>query len=324
MVEILVVDDNQRAGRAFARLIQAETGLETVYTNSPEEAVNVAKANHLKVAVLDQRMPLKLGTDLFLELASIEPDLRGILFSGKVEADDLEEAMRNKFCDFVNKDKVAELSERVREHYFEALADIAKRRSENPIALSNYRSGFSLRGPRVHLELISITESPEDIWVEEDFRTFMKVDIGGTKREVNTTRRELEVVIEQESISKLSSNAEFKFEVMSKLQSTVEHSRRKNYKRRASHAIEKAAEETYTLESNPAAGNGSVRSRHLQAAPIYRRVKLLLRTQCDCCGSMKNEAVYALVPTGDLRTRQIDYLSNNTQAIFDTGTINGY
>jgi CheY-like chemotaxis protein len=321
MVEILVVDDNQRAGRAFARLIQAETGLETLYTNSPEEAISIAKANHLKVAVLDQRMPLKLGTDLFLELTAIEPDLRGILFSGKVEAKDLQEAMKNKFCEFVNKDSVAELSERVREHYFEALADIAKRRSESPVPLSDYRSGFSLRGPKVHLELVSITESPGDIWAEEDFRTLVKVDIGGTKREVNTTRREFEVVIEQESISKVSSNAEFKFEVMSKLQTAVEHSRRKNYKRRASQAIEKAAEATYTLESGT--GNSTVRSRHLQAAPIYRRVKLLLRTQCDCCGSMKYEAVYALVSTGDLHTRQIDYLSDNTQEIFDTGTVNG-
>ncbi|WP_310727534.1 response regulator [Streptomyces sp. N2A] len=324
MAEILVVDDNQKAGKAFARIIQAETGIETLYTNDPAVALEIAKSHPLKVAVLDQRMPLKSGTALFNDLKSIEPDLHGVLFSGKSNLSDLQDAMRNKFCDFINKNDAAQLPERVRTHYLEALADITERSSRNPVRLADYRRGLSWRGPRIRLELLSMKDAVGgDVTHEDEFRTIVKVDIGGTRRDLSTTRQEVETIIEEESLSKVSSNAEFKFELVSKLKAAVEQSQRSNYKRRATHAIEKATEESITLEPDQNSDGTPVRSRHLQVAPIYRRIQLLLRTSCECCGWSHIETINAFVPTGDLSTRQVDYLSDNTRFIYDTGNISG-
>jgi YesN/AraC family two-component response regulator len=321
MIEILVVEDEQRAGNSFATTIRETTGLDTVYTDNPDKAIEIAKSNHLKVAVLDQQMPRKSGTDLFRELREIEPDLRGILFSGKAKFEDLTVAIRDDICEFINKNDVAKLPERVMAHYFDALADISQRAAKNPTRLSDYRSGFSWRGPRVQLELLSIMQAPEEekVVLDADFKTFLRLDVGETKKESASVRLSSEVLIEQESVSKLSSSAALKYSLISELKAAVETSQREAVKERVSQATERVTEQTYTLPPDPAWVEPSVRARHLQAAPIYKRVRMLVRTNCECCGMTRHESIYALVPTGDIRTRQVDYLSDNTTRIITTG-----
>src|SRR4051812_20847406 len=101
-IEVLVVDDVADAGRSFARYIQGGTGLETGFTDDPQTAIDLAKKYHLKVVVLDQKMPQMTGTELFKRLRQVEPQLRGILFSGLADTEDVAQAVELKFAKFMD------------------------------------------------------------------------------------------------------------------------------------------------------------------------------------------------------------------------------
>ena len=70
--EVLVVDDSLQAALEFARLVRVKAKLESIATDDPDEAIEIVKSNSIKVALLDQRMPKKNGTELFLELKQID------------------------------------------------------------------------------------------------------------------------------------------------------------------------------------------------------------------------------------------------------------
>jgi CheY-like chemotaxis protein len=326
--EVMVVDDNVRAGEIFARLIEEKTGLATVYTEDPRQAIELVKENSIKVAVIDQRMPKMTGTALFEELRNVEPDLRGILFSGEAEREDFAEALRARFFDALDKNDVSQLPERVRQLYLEAMVAIARRQYSDPERIGEYRPRLIARRPQVTVDLLAFEDAPgtpKEIWLESQLSVAVRLEGGQTRKVSQTNIRESEVIREEESQvnrSQVSSasggmtlTTPMKARIGLQLQSKLESSLRQRAQQRHLIRYENAEEETFELpvpvaESDP-------RAREILRAPIFRRMRVIIRIKCGCCGSDKYEVLNVQLFTGRYHTRHVDILSDGTAKIID-------
>lgn len=326
--EIIVVDDNVRAGETFAKLIQAATGLMTIYTEDPHQAVELVKENPIKVAVLDQRMPKRTGTALFEDLKRLNPELRGILFSGEAEREDVAEALRAGFIDALDKNDVSQLPERVRQLYLEALAEIAGRQYAKPERIGEHRSRLRTRRPRVTMDLLAFEDSPgtpKEVWLESDLSVAVRLEGGQTKRISRSRISESELIREDESkVTKsrtssasggLSLTTPMKANVGSQLQSKLESSLRERAQERRLIRYENVEEETFELPV-PAAETDP-RAREILRAPVYRRMRAIIRISCECCNADKYDILNVRVFTGRYHTRHVDYLGDGTAKVVD-------
>ena len=174
----------------------------TIYTEDPHQAVELVKENPIKVAVLDQRMPKRTGTALFEDLKRLNPELRGILFSGEAEREDVAEALRAGFIDALDKNDVSQLPERVRQLYLEALAEITGHQYAKPERIGEHRSRLRTRRPRVTMDLLAFEDSPgtpKEVWLESDLSVAVRLEGGQTKRISRSRISESELIREDES-----------------------------------------------------------------------------------------------------------------------------
>ncbi len=326
--EIIVVDDNEAAGKTFARLIQTTTGLATKYVEDPHEAIELVKQDSVKVAVIDQRMPKMTGVTLFEKLRELEPDLRGILFSGEAGKGDLAEAMRARFYDSLDKSDVSQLPERVRQLYFEALAALAERQYGKPERIVERRTGFLARRPRVTIDLLAFEDAPgtpREVWLKSELSLYVRLEGGQTKRISRSKISESELTLETESQVKrslgsgmtgsLTLPAPTKTVIGMQLQSSLETSLRRRAQQRELIRSENVEEETFTLpepvaESDP-------RAREIQRAKIYRRMRAVIRIRCECCTTEKYETFNVQLFTGRYHTRHVDYMRDGSARIVD-------
>jgi DNA-binding NarL/FixJ family response regulator len=326
--EIIVVDDNVRAGESFAKLIQTATGLMTAYTDDPRQAIELIKENPIKVAVLDQRMPKKTGTALFEDLKKFNPELRGILFSGEAERDDLAEALRAGFIDELGKDDVSQLPERVRRLHLEALADIANRQYAKPERIGEHRPRLTARRPRVTVDLLAFEDSPgspKEVWLESDLSVAVRLEGGQTKRISRSRITESEIIREDESTVTKSRTASatgglalttpMKANVGSQLQSKLESSLRERAQERNLTRYENVEEETFELPIP--ATEADPRAREILRAPIYRRMRAIVRISCGCCNTDKYEILNVRAFTGRYHTRHVDHLGDGNAKVVD-------
>lgn len=332
MVDVLVVDDERRPGESFAKLIQAKTRLSTTFTDDPEEAVRIVRQNHIKVVVLDQKMPKMSGTELFVRLRESDPHLRAILFSGQAQLEDYSTAAHEGFLELVDKSDLARLPKLVSDHYAHYLAEVANNTYRSAELLKVIRTGFSFRGSKVTFDLMEVKDAPgvdQTIALENEFRTFVQLAAGQTKQSTYTETRELEIVVEYErqvkatlgaqTDAKTSASTPIKFELSSQLKSAIESSLKEKYNVRARATAQREISDTYVVPAETPGVSPYVTSRQLQRAPVYERKRVLVRTTCDCCGCQQYDSFNVLIPTGDFRTRQIDFMSDNTSRTIVTG-----
>jgi hypothetical protein len=82
------------------------------------------------------------------------------------------------------------------------------------------------------------------------------------------------------------------------------------------------SERTFSLpdQEDPAAPD-SIRARHFQQAPVFKKIVVTLRIQCKRCGLRNLVPIVVLADTGLVATRHQDYLNNGSVQVFDTGKI---
>jgi len=326
MTDILVVDDKVREGQSFRKLIEAETGLATVFTRDPAEAEEIVRSGQIKVAVLDQLLEgtTTSGTKLFRQLRKRDPDIRGLLFSGEAKSEDLIEALDEDFVSFLNKNNIAELPERVLSIYGEYLADIAQRVADSPPAKEVIKRRFSARGRTVRYDVLTVRPATgageEEIVREDRYVTVLKLNAGQEKELSVEAGRTTEVIMERESSTKLRLASAAEIKALTKLESAVESVVKVREARREQAHVKAGEREKYFLPADPAGGSTrSVRARHIERAPVYRRERAVVRVTCECCGIARLEPVNVLVPTGGFRERHHDYYSDNTDDYVNTG-----
>ena len=115
--EILVVDDVYTAAKDFADLIESKLGLQTIAEHDPDVVMRIIREYDIKVAVIDQVMPKKIGNDLIQDIHAIKPDIKALLLTGEASEEQLGNAINVGFSKFLSKHNISRLHRDVYELY---------------------------------------------------------------------------------------------------------------------------------------------------------------------------------------------------------------
>lgn len=320
--EVLVVDDNATAAREYARLIVLTTGLEAISTVDPFEAVSLVQKHSIKVAVLDQRMPVK-GTELFKQLKAVDKVLKVLMLSGEADTQELDEAYKLGYDDYLHKSRIEDVGLRVQTLYAKYKVDLFQNKQISAVTpLVVERRGIWPFQSKIGYLIASFTLLDEQFVFSNSWKTVKQLNAGETVKESTTLQVESRFLIEQEENRNANVELSTEFEKLIKFKSKLEEVVSIKYKTNLYEASKRAIEisREYKLPDAPSDPNElHVASRHFQRAPVYRQIRALLIKQCSCCHS---EIVIPLVVyqlTSKTATRHIDYFSDGTEKTLPTG-----
>ena len=313
--EVLIVDDDLPAAETYAQLVYGKTGLTALTTSSPDEAIEAIRAHPIKVAVLDQRMPATSGTDLLPRLLKIDDRIRAILLTGQAAYEDVTAAV-GRFQVFLRKNDVKLLPTKVLAEYAEYLDAAGPTRGE---PIFSFRRGLPGRRFKVEYHLVLITVVDDEFIPEEAWKTVIQVNSGETKAQSETVTLADEFSVTKEESMSMAATLGLKG---SQLQ-PFETSLRSEISQRLGVAATTRSERTITHEEEysiaPEAGDGSIRARAYQQAPIFRRLNVAITKRCTCCDGSATTTFRVLQEVQRRATRQIDFKSDGEQSIHRTG-----
>ncbi|MBI4639778.1 MAG: response regulator [Candidatus Tectomicrobia bacterium] len=321
--QVLVVDDLRAAADEYARLISVKTKLDAIATDDPREALDIVRNNPITVAVLDQRMPEKDGTQLFREMSRIDPLIKAIMLTGEAEAKEVGEALSIGYADYLHKSEVEDLPRRVLLQYARYQVDVAKRNVyREPLTLAKARKGV-IFGTTVEVNLASIDLLDAEFVFPDSWTTIKQIKAGESLKEVDKleiTRRYIhETESEERLAGKLGVNLPTAVKFKAHLESHVTEKFKDHLYSEEKKSLEVVRE--YKLPAEPSNPKDlCIVSRHFQRAPVYRRFRCLLFRRCTCCGSTDPIPVLLHQLTSKIATRQRDYMSDRSVREVDTGT----
>lgn len=313
--EVLVVDDDLPAAESFAQLVRAQTGLLALTTSQPDQAVEAVRANPIKVAVLDQRMPLATGTELLPRLREVDNQLRAILLTGEADTADIAKAV-GSFQVFLRKADVKQLPGRVLEQYA-AYLDSAPALVGDPIF--SVRRGLPGKRFKVEYHLAQITIVDAEFIPEDAWKTVLQVNSGEKKMHSETITLSEEVSVAQEESMNMASSLGLKGSQLQPFEAAL----RSEISQRLAVSQSRKAERTITHEEEyfiaPEAADPAIRARSYQHAPIFRRLSVAITKKCSCCDGTAISTFRVLQKMPKVATRQVDYMGNDEQQIHRTG-----
>jgi CheY-like chemotaxis protein len=321
-VQVLVVDDVLDAAESFAALIRDTTGLVCCATNSPGDAVAIVESNVVLVAVLDQRMPEKEGTELFQELRLVAPAIEAIMLTGEASISEIGKAVSLGFNQILAKKDVDKLPEMVRNLYHTTLARVASQPVIKPVELVAKRRKFGLvRSPS--LRLVGFTVLEENYVNNKEWETYLHLTVGEKRTDEVQFKVTHSFTLEKNSKISIQSTVGVKglklFEA--KLDSDLTTEIGITEKRDTS--LSSKTDVTYELPGRPADNSAYIQAVNYQYAPTYRRVRLELERHCDACDGNERSVVIALFATGRFLTRHEEISNTGDSEVKPTGLIRG-
>lgn len=323
--EVLVVDDNHQAATEFARLINVQGQLNAVATDDPEEAVRLIQTNPIKVALLDQRMPKCNGTELYERLVEKDSLLKAIMLTGEADAQEVGSALKLGFVDYIHKSEVSDITTRVLLHYCSYHNDLAEQYSNCGEPIYSYNNGFLGKwGPKIDFYLVTSEVVSREHVLEDSWKTIANINAGETIKTTLTKLNVERVIIEEEEKAKLDLNLSIKapiFESLTgKIKSAVEERVKKSSQNEMS--MTDTVEKEYKLPAEPEQQNVlHIKSRKYEHAPVYEQLKIAIRKECSSCSVKEIIFLNINTLTPKVATRQIDYMSDSSRQISDTGIL---
>ena len=324
-IEILIVDDDIRVAETFKNLTEIKTKLSAVATDNPNEALDLIKKHPIRIAVLDQKMPKKLGTDLFGEIKKIDPFVKGILVSGEASIQELADAWKKfGFSDYLHKTNINQLSNIILYHYAQYEVDIAKKAANYPIReLDRKRNGIF--GNVITISVASTEIVDDEFIFDNTWKTIKQLNVGEQVKEVDKieiTNRFIHESEQNESITaKISSDILTDPIIKAELQSVIA-SRFKDHLFSENKTTQEVAR-NYQLPDEPSDSSIKyIASRHYQRAPVYKAIRCLLIKSCGCCDAQQPIVTMVYQLTSKVATQQINYFSNGEVKILSTGIEN--
>ena len=320
----IIVDDNLEFARQLALLLQAKTGFGAYSTADPEEAVAFARENPLRVAILDQRMPINSGTELFARMRRVNQGFRAIMLTGEASAAEVGKALDLGFNAYVEKGEVNRLPELVREQYLKSFIDEADRATQSDEqAFSFGRRQYLLFGRRLSFVLKSVTVLDEFYVPEDQWKEYMTLT-PGEEREYSlseTVRRS--VTLEEQSQLAIKSTFSSEAKLGVKFQGNLEEALTRTVKRSEGTevTVAYAVKQTYRLGADDPRDERSVISRSFESCLTYRRLLARVEIHCPHCSIKSELAILAFDPLAKLATRTRDTLRNGESVCVRTANI---
>lgn len=326
MIQVLVVDDIQDAAVTYAKFIEVRTNLQCLATDDLDLALKKVRTEPIKVAVLDQKMPKKKGTEFYEELKAINPAIKVIMLTGEAEGKEVGEAFRLGFADYLHKSEVEHLPDRVLQLYADYQLDhTSSHRLQNPIPIYVERNLRTLLTNSVSYLIHSIEVIEEEFTFEDRWATVKQINLGEEVKEVDkieiTKRYDYEISDESRLTSKYSISSSVLAKLQINLEGIISSKYKENFYIERKDSIEVTRE--YKLPPEPSNPNELyVISRRYERAPVYRQIRCLIIRQCKCCETQQPFPILLYQLTSKVATRQWDHFSDGSKRMIETGIQN--
>ncbi len=316
--EVLIVDDDIAAAETYARMLLAETGLHTVAVKDPTVALEFMHSDPIKVAVLDQRMPMP-GTQMIEHLRAVDQRLRAILLTGQADLDEVGQAV-GLFQAYLKKRNVLELPAIVLDEYSRYL-EAARSIPGDGELVHKYRRGILGRRFRVEFKVTFVDIVDAEYIPDESWHTVTQISTGETKRNKETLRFTEGLQLEQEAVVRLGSNFGIRGTHLQPIEAGLHQAISAKLGTKTTMQRERVVgrEEVYGLSTTGPDAN--VRARAYQRAPIQRRLLVGITRTCACCEASVVTTIKVLESLPRLATRQVDYVDGEKPKINRTADL---
>lgn len=316
--EVIVIDDNPDFAQSAAELIQSKYGLNCIPLSSKNDVLDTLQHNIIKVVVIDQVMPEIKGTELFQEIKKESPKTKAIMLTGEATSEELGKAMNIGFSSYLDKKEITKLPEYVFKRYVEY--EYNDSRSINK-ELFVERRLFIL--PIVSYSLISVDKINIDYVFEESWKTATTIHAGEEQEIEFSIEFEDKITITEEDESKIKGELDISSKShMTTLKSTINTELNKKY--RSQHLTSKKeshkSKKKWSLPKEPDdTTKCHIIKRDIENAPIYNEYRIIIKKECRLCKSSQIFPITVYKQTNKIKTRQIDYYSDNSKKETDTG-----
>ena len=319
--EVLIVDDKLAAGLEYARLVRSGTEVEAIAVDNPDLAAETLKKEPIKVVVLDQKMPGKKGTELYKDLKALDPKIKVMMLSGEADTQELYEANKLGYDDYLHKSRIKELPSRVHVLYVRYLSDLLAPTAASVSVLVENR-GIWLFRERIEYFLTSANVLDEEFVFSDSWRTIKQISAGETVTESDTIEIETKFKYQSSIEGKASYSAGVSTGHIVKLQSKIEAALSTKFATEVYTGTKRTLQVSREYKLPDAPSNPvqlHVASRHFQRAAVYREIRAVISRRCTCCSTTYSFPLVVYQPTVKIATRHIDYLSNGSEKVLRTG-----
>lgn len=310
--EILVVDDIIDAAKGYAELINVKYKLKVIHTSNVNTALEIIKHNNIKVVVLDQVMPEMKGTDLYLKIKAINPDIKALLLTGEASREDVGKAMSVGFNEYLGKDGIISLPEKVLDLYTQYEIDILKKhRNDKRIPLCWGKPYLPFLSDK--FSLLSLFPINESFIFEDSWQTQITINVGEETEVSESITVENKVIIEEEIQQNLETELSFSTSAINNLKSKLNTAINKKYLSETRCEINKTNIKKYTLPPIPEDVNQKYIVRKVvESAPVYIEFRVLLERKCFVCSNSQLIPFTLYKQTNKIATRNTDYFSDHS------------
>lgn len=302
--QVLVVDDIVTAAQDYANIINAQTGLSTIYTSSPREAIKIVQYNDIKVLVLDQIMPEMTGTELLSELRQYTK-AKALMLTGEASKEDLGKAINLRFDGHLDKAVITQLSDKVRSLYAQFEEDFRKElQIAHPI-----KTTYSLIGIKLYKCVLFYDEIIVDSFEEESARqTLLKTFVGQDEESTSEVVVAEDIVIENSQQLDMNASLEVSIQkVISKFGSSFSKSFKQIRSAKKQRTLKNISK--YHLTDDDAK---TIDHRVISYVPIYEVHKMVFGYKFPFVGNYRRNLVIVKKFTGKYQLYQIDYLKDGS------------
>jgi DNA-binding response OmpR family regulator len=322
--EVLVVDDNLPAAREYARLIRKGTSVDAIAVDNATAAQEALKTDPIKIVVLDQKMPMKKGTLLYKDLKAIDSRIKVMMLSGEADTQELDEAMKLGYDDYLHKSRIKELPSKVHVLYVKYETDLLVAPDTGAMThiLTTYIGLWPFR-ERVEYYLADPNVITAEYVFEESWHTLKQISAGETITETDTFEVDSQFKYQTSIEAKAGQSGAVTAGHIVKLQSKIEATLTTKFSNETSIGTKRTLEMKREYKLPEAPSNPSelhVAARHFQRAPVYREIRTLVVQRCSVCGRTNSFPLVVYQPTTRIATRHVDFLSDGSERILLTGS----
>lgn len=313
--EILVVDDVCTAAKDFADLIESKLGLQTIAEHDPDAVMRIIREYDIKVAVIDQVMPKKIGNDLIQDIHAVKPDIKALLLTGEASEEQLGNAINVGFSKFLSKHNISRLHRDVYELYIKyEVETLNKYNLERPIRLKTFgiASYFLLSCDPIKGVRLDESKTTKLIEIFAGQEQEYEVNI-----EVNNS-----ITIDSEAEANLVSNLSISDSIMKTLKSEVNTSIRSHYNvsETKSNHISNRSKQKISLPSQPTDVEQVYVARKLiECVPYFQDYQVVIKRKCNWCKTSKIAMSIMSIQLNRFLLRETRYYSDGKVEMVSLG-----
>jgi CheY-like chemotaxis protein len=313
-MQILFVDDDLETAKAFAGLVGGKTKFSTGARGNAADALEAVKGHAVSVVVLDQKMPGRSGTDLYKDLLNIRPYMKAVMLSGVADGEDVGEALKLGYIEYVRKDDLGGLIPAIFRAHLESIK--ASRTSlSSPVFLARRGVGLPLF-PRIEYFIDSIEEISGPYVPDTEWRLVQDISAGQSLAVEKTITISKEMLLENTFESGAESSGGLKIDEIVKVEAALKSFLRSTIKSisKESYSQTFSVKTTYTLPAEPTdPKENAVMSRGYYVGPEFIRVRVGLVKKFLPFRDEGYCLVDAVIHTGRFVHKQEDVLRDGTR-----------